>query len=135
MRKKFQFFSKNNLFFHNCCKNAKIVSVYAYFTTKWFEMCLKRYRGLVCVFRWKKKKRIVKILVFVKIWSFFKKNTQKRKFLLLFLLTPPFFRPETDELPKNHIGHPKWPKCWPKYFSWHFDQNWCRKSKILDPPI
>jgi len=76
------------------------MSRYAYFTPKLFEMCLKGCCGLVCTFRWKKK-RILKVLVLVKIWSFFKKNTKKGKFSLLFFLTPPFFRPETDKLPKK----------------------------------
>jgi hypothetical protein len=35
LRKKFQFFSKI-IFFHNNCKNTKIVSGYAYFTPKVF---------------------------------------------------------------------------------------------------
>ena len=76
------------------------MSRYAYFTPKLFEMCLKGCCGLVCTFRWRKK-RILKVLVLVKIWSFFKKNTKKGKFSLLFFLTPPFFRPETDKLPKK----------------------------------
>jgi len=100
LRKKFQLFLKNNVFFHKCCKNTKIVSGYAYFTQKLFKMCLKGCCGLVCAFRWKKK-RILKVLVLVKIWSFFKKNTKKREFSLLFFLTPPFFWPETDKLPKK----------------------------------
>jgi hypothetical protein len=48
-----------------------------------------------------KKKRILKVLVLVKIWSFFKKNTKKGEFSLLFFLTPLFFWPETDKLPKK----------------------------------
>ena len=50
-KKKFQLFLKNNVFFHKCCKNTKIVSGYAYFTPKLFKMCLNGCCGLVCAFR------------------------------------------------------------------------------------
>jgi hypothetical protein len=51
LRKKFQLFLKNNVFFHKCCKNTKILSGYAYFTQKLFKMCLQGCCGLVCAFR------------------------------------------------------------------------------------
>ena len=126
-------FSQKIIFFHKCCKNTKIVSGYAYFTPKLFEMCLKGYCGLVCAFRWKKK-RILKVLVLVKIWSFFKKNTKKGEFSLLFFLTTLFSVGNRQTSKKNHIGHPKWLKCWPKQFWWHWNKNWREKSTIWTPP-
>ena len=134
MRKKFQLFLKNNVFFHKCCKNTKIVSGYAYFTQKLFKMCLKGCCGLVCAFRWKKK-QILKVLVLVKIWSFFKKNTQKREFSLLFFFTPPFFWPETNKLAKKSHRPSQMTNMLAKNIFMTFWSELVAKIQNVSPPL
>jgi hypothetical protein len=41
LRKKFQFFLKNNFFFHKHCKNSKIVSEYDYIPQKFLKCVYK----------------------------------------------------------------------------------------------
>ena len=99
-RKKFQFFLKNNFFSTSAVKIAKQYSNMIILPQK-FLKCV--YKDVVDQFACfvEQKKRILKVLVMVKIWSFFKNNHLKSKFLLLFFLTPPFSRSETDKLPKK----------------------------------
>jgi hypothetical protein len=54
----------------------------------------------------KEKKRILKVLVLVKIWSFFKKNTQKCEFSLLFFWPHPFFGRKQTNCQKITSGIP-----------------------------
>jgi hypothetical protein len=82
-----------------------------------------------------KKKRILKVLVLVKIWSFFKKNTKKGEFLLLFFLTPPFFRPETDKLPKKSHRPSQMTKMLTKKFLVTLGQKLTEKNPQFGTPL
>ena len=102
MRKKFQLFLKNNVFFHKCCKNTKIVSGYAYFTQKLFKMCLKGCCGLVCAFRWKKKTNFESFSVGQNLVIFQKIHTKTRIFATFFFLPHPFFGRKQTNCQKSH---------------------------------
>jgi len=47
------------------------------------------------------KKQILKVLVLVKIWSFFKKKHTKPRIFATFFFDPTLFRVETDKLPQK----------------------------------
>ena len=90
LEKKISIFLKKYFFFHKCCKNTKIVSGYAYFTTKLFEMCLKGCCRLVCAFRWKKKTNFESFSVSQNLVIFQNKH-KKRRIFATFFFDPTLF--------------------------------------------
>ena len=81
-----------------------------------------------------KKTRILKVLVLVKIWSFFKKNRKKDEFSLLFFSTHPFFRPETDKLPKKSHRPSQMTELLTKNILVTLEQKLTKKIYNLEPP-
>ena len=130
LEKKISIFLKKYFFFHKCCKNTKIVSGYAYFTPKLFEMCVKRMLwGLVCACRWKTKTNFESFSVSQNLVIFQKKH-KKRQIFATFFLTPPFFRPETDKLPKKSHRPSQMTKMLTKKILVHWNRNWRKQSTI-----
>ena len=82
----------------------------------------------------KKKKRILKVLVLVKIWSFFKKNTKKGEFSLLFFLTPPFFSAGNRQTAKKSDWSSQMTKMLTKKILVTLGQKLTKKIYNLEPP-
>ena len=61
-----------------------------------------------------------------KIWSFWPKNAI---FCWKFFWPHHFFGRKQTNSQKISAEHQKYPKSWPKKFSWSSDQNWRKKSK------
>ena len=59
---------------------------------------------------------------------------KKRNFSVVFILTPPIFRRETDKLPKNSGQLSNIPKILPKKILVHVAQKLTQKIQKLDPP-
>ena len=134
MRKNFNF-SWKIILFHKFYKSTKIISEYAYFTPKLFEMHLKGCCGLVCVFRWRKKTNSESFSVGQNLVIFQKKTHKTPNFRYFFFWPHPFFGRKQTNYHKNHIGHAKWPKCWPKKNFMTFWSELVAEIKNVRPPL